>query len=244
MASTRDDRLRAAVVQDASDGRVLMLGWIDDESLDATRRTGLVHFHSRSRDLLWLKGETSGNTLRVRSIETDCDGDAYLVRAEPTGPTCHTGTRSCFDAGLVPLDADAQAAMSPAASPGPPATSDAPTQGFDELERLWATIEGRRTADPVASYTARLLEGGVDSIARKVVEEATEVLMAAKDDAALTTDRTRADTRARIAEEAADLLYHLLVLLAERGLEPRDALAVLRRRSGARRPPGPGQVDR
>jgi phosphoribosyl-ATP pyrophosphohydrolase/phosphoribosyl-AMP cyclohydrolase len=214
MASTRHERLRAAVVQDATDGRVLMVGWIDDESLDATRRTGLVHFHSRSRDRLWLKGETSGNTLRVRSIETDCDGDAYLVRAVPTGPTCHTGTRSCFDAGLVPLDADAHATVSSAETPEAPATAEAPTQGFDELELLWATIESRRTADPASSYTARLLEGGVDTIARKVVEEATEVLMAAKDDAALVSDRARIDVRARISEEAADLLYHLLVLLA------------------------------
>jgi phosphoribosyl-ATP pyrophosphohydrolase/phosphoribosyl-AMP cyclohydrolase len=236
MASTRPERLRAAVVQDAVDGRVLMLGWIDDEALAATRRTGFVHFHSRSRDRLWRKGETSGNTLRVRSIEADCDGDAYLIRAEPAGPTCHTGTRSCFDAGSIALDLEAAAPLGIDASPEVSTLEDPPDQGFAELERLWATIERRRSADPASSYTARLLDGGVDAVGRKVVEEATEVLMAAKDDVALAGGLSRLDGRARIAEEAADLLYHLLVLLAERGIEPRDALAVLQRRSGASTP--------
>ena len=93
------DGLVAAVVQDVADGRVLMVGWQDAEALGATLASGEVHFHSRSRDALWRKGETSGNTLAVVALELDCDGDAVLIRARPAGPTCHTGARSCFDAG-------------------------------------------------------------------------------------------------------------------------------------------------
>jgi len=248
MASAPQMPLRAAVVQDQSDGRVLMVGWIDDEALEATRRTGLVHFHSRSRNRLWQKGETSGDTLRVHSIEIDCDGDAYLIQAEPAGPTCHTGVRSCFDSGSLPADDGVPPSSSAGRSAPTTRSPPRPAQGFEQLEALWATIEGRRGADPSGSYTARLLAGGVDAVARKVVEEATEVLMAAKDDAALATDpaailpsdASASVTRARIAEESADLVYHLLVLLAERAVEPRRALAVLRRRSRA---PGPPDAD-
>jgi phosphoribosyl-AMP cyclohydrolase len=91
------DGLVAAVVQDAADGRVLMVGWQDAAAIEATLATGLAHFHSRSRDALWKKGETSGNTLTVESMELDCDADAVLIRVRPAGPTCHTGARSCFD---------------------------------------------------------------------------------------------------------------------------------------------------
>ena len=226
--------LRAAVVQDSRDGRVLMVGWLDDEALAATLRTGFVHFHSRSRDRLWRKGETSGNTLPVRAIEVDCDGDTYLIQADPAGPTCHTGDRSCFDAGLMDLEGSRTTRS----------TTVPLDEGFEQLEALWATIGARRSADPASSYTARLLAGGVDAVGRKVVEEATEVLMAAKDDAATDDAATaaasprpdaanpsRTATRGQLAEESADLLYHLLVLLAQRGVAPREVLALLRQRS-------------
>lgn len=212
------DGLVAAVVQDAADGRVLMVGWQDAEAVEATLRTGEVHFHSRSRDALWRKGETSGNTLAVVGLELDCDADAVLIRARPAGPTCHTGARSCFDQ----EPSAAEAAPEPAAA----------GQGFDWLETLWATIEERARTRPPGSYTSRLLEGGVDAVARKVAEEATEVVMAAKDDAVA---QVSGDERPRhaLAGELADLLYHALVLCAERGLPPSEIVATLKARHGA-----------
>jgi phosphoribosyl-ATP pyrophosphohydrolase/phosphoribosyl-AMP cyclohydrolase len=203
------DGLVPAIVQDVHDGRVLMLAWMDAEALAATVETGEVHFHSRSRDRLWRKGETSGNVLRLVSVATDCDADALLVTVDPVGPTCHRGTRSCFD-----LD-------------GAPAGRD--TQGFAFLESLWATIADRVERRPEGSYTTRLLDGGVDAVARKVTEEATEVLLAAKDDAVGSSEATRA----ALAGESADLLYHVLVLLAERGLPPTAVLETLRARHRA-----------
>jgi phosphoribosyl-ATP pyrophosphohydrolase/phosphoribosyl-AMP cyclohydrolase len=208
------DGLIPAIVQDVGDGRVLMLGWMDAEALDATVATGQVHFHSRSRDRLWRKGETSGNVLRLVRLEVDCDADALLVTAEPAGPTCHRGTRSCFDSpeGRSPLAAS-------------------PTQGFGWLETLWSTIADRAVTRPQGSYTTELLTGGVDAAGRKVTEEATEVLLAARDDVeAERTDGDRHATRTALAGETADLLYHALVLLAERGLRPADVIETLRER--------------
>ena len=201
-----DDGLVPAIVQDAADGRVLMLAWMDEEALDATVATGEVHYHSRSRDALWRKGETSGNVLRLVDIATDCDSDALLVTVDPVGPTCHRGTRSCFD----PDGAAAERA----------------TQGFAWLEDLWSTIASRAAQRPEGSYTAKLLAGGVDAAGRKVAEETTEVLLAAKDDAAGSTPARRE----ALADEAADLMYHLLVLLAERRMDPAEVIGTLRRR--------------
>ena len=200
------DGLVPAIVQDAADGRVLMLAWMDAEALAATLETGDVHFHSRSRDRLWRKGETSGNVLRLIDLAIDCDGDALLVTADPVGPTCHRGTRACFDPANAPADRT--------------------TQGFGWLETLWSTIVSRAAERPSGSYTTSLLVGGVDAVSRKVTEEATELLLAAKDDAAATTD----GTRSALADEAADLLYHALVLLAERDLPPATVIDTLRAR--------------
>jgi phosphoribosyl-ATP pyrophosphohydrolase/phosphoribosyl-AMP cyclohydrolase len=216
------DGLAPAIVQDATDGRVLMLAWMDAEAVAATVATGDVHFHSRSRDRLWRKGETSGHVLRVVSIDADCDQDALLVTADPVGPTCHRGTRSCFD----PEDATAEPA----------------SQGFAWLETLWSTIAQRAAERPAGSYTTSLLDGGVDATGRKVTEEATEVLIAAKDDATGSTSATRE----ALAGETADLLYHALVLLAERGLPPAEVIASLRARHdrSARNQPIPTQEER
>ena len=153
------DGLVPVVAQDVRDGRVLMLAYMDAEALTATIETGEVHFHSRSRDRLWRKGETSGNVLRVVDVTVDCDGDALLVSVEPAGPTCHRETRSCFDADRAP--------------------SGPATQGFAELETLWTLIAARADERPAGSYTASLLDSGVDATSRKVTEEATEVLIAA-----------------------------------------------------------------
>jgi phosphoribosyl-ATP pyrophosphohydrolase/phosphoribosyl-AMP cyclohydrolase len=210
------DGLVAGVVQDVSDGRVLMLGWLDAEALAATLASGDVHFHSRSRGRLWRKGETSGHVLRLRSLAVDCDGDALLLGVDPVGPTCHRGTRSCFDA-------DSQGVVE----------SDVALQGFAWLESLWATIAERARTRPPGSYTVALLEGGVDFAGRKVAEEATEVLLAAKnDERAEAAAAGRNLTRSLLAGEVADLVYHALVLVAERGLEPTAVLDVLRDRHG------------
>jgi phosphoribosyl-ATP pyrophosphohydrolase/phosphoribosyl-AMP cyclohydrolase len=207
------DGLVPAIVQDARDGRVLMVAHMDAEALSATLETGEVHFHSRSRGTLWRKGATSGNVLRLVSVAADCDGDAMLVTADPAGPTCHLGTRSCFDAGAIHAGTIDTASVGGA-------------QGFAWLETLWATIASRAARLPGGSYTAELLGGGVDAVGRKVTEEATEVLLAAKDDAVDSSPGTRAD----LAGEVADLVYHALVLLAERGLPPADVMAALRAR--------------
>jgi phosphoribosyl-AMP cyclohydrolase / phosphoribosyl-ATP pyrophosphohydrolase len=205
------DGLVPAIVQDAADGQVLMLAWMDIEALRATLETGDVHFHSRSRNRLWRKGETSGNVLHLRDLELDCDGDALLLQVDPHGPTCHRGTRSCFDE--------------------PAAADPVSRQGFAWLETLWRTIAARAADRPAGSYTASLLEGGVDSVSRKLTEEATEVLLAAKNDAtAAERGADRDATREALAGEAADLLYHALVLLAERDLEPSAVIQVLRAR--------------
>ncbi len=183
-----DDRgLVPAVVQDATTRTVLMLGYMDEESLRLTNETGQVHFWSRSRDEIWRKGATSGNTLTLDGITLDCDADAILVEVLPAGPTCHTGETSCFDG---------------VAEPG-------------GIGALWATIVDRVENPVEGSYTAELIAGGTDATARKVVEEAGEVLIAAKN------HEFGGDPR-RVIEESADLVYHLLVLLAERGVDLSD----------------------
>lgn len=198
------DGLVPGIVQDARDGTVLMLGWLDREALEATLSTGEVHFHSRSRDRLWRKGETSGNVLRLVDARLDCDGDALLLAADPAGPTCHTGARSCFDSG-----------------------ASTAAQGFAWLETLWSTIDDRARRRPAGSHTAELIAGGPDAVGRKVAEEALEVALAAKDDAVSGGE----GSRGALTGEVADLLYHTLVLCAERGLPPRDVVAELRSRS-------------
>jgi phosphoribosyl-ATP pyrophosphohydrolase/phosphoribosyl-AMP cyclohydrolase len=172
---------------------------MNQESLQRTLDNSLVTFWSRSRQELWQKGATSGNLLHLVGIATDCDGDALLVTARPDGPTCHTGESSCFGE-----------------------TGD--RQGFAQLERLWTVIADRVATRPAGSYTAELVSQGVNATTRKLTEEATEVLLAAKDHAAGLDG-------GELAEEAADLIYHLLVVLAERGTQPAAVLDVLDRRS-------------
>jgi len=175
--------LRAAIVQDAGSSRVLMLAWMDDAALRLTRETGLAHFWSRSRGRLWRKGETSGNTLAVVELREDCDGDAILLRVDPDGPACHTGSRSCF------------------------------------APELWRTVTERAATRPPGSYVAGLLDEGVVACARKVGEEAVEVVMAAT-----------AESDERLVEEVADLWFHSYVLLAARGLDPAQVEDELARR--------------
>ncbi len=164
--------MKPAIVQDSASGRVLMLAWMDDEAERLTRETNEAWFWSRSREQLWRKGETSGNTLAVDEVRDDCDGGAILLRVTPAGPTCHTGSTTCF-------------------APG-----------------LWRTIAERAADRPEGSYTVSLLDEGVGACARKVGEEAVELAVASLD-----------ESDERVIEEAADLVYHLYVLLAARGLD-------------------------
>ncbi|HSO99817.1 MAG TPA: bifunctional phosphoribosyl-AMP cyclohydrolase/phosphoribosyl-ATP diphosphatase HisIE [Solirubrobacteraceae bacterium] len=188
-----DERgLVPCVVQDWSTGEVLMLAYMNAEALAATRMTGELHFFSRSRQALWHKGATSGNTLALRALRLDCDGDTLLALAEPAGPACHTGERTCFHSGDL--------------------ARAAPHEVLPELER---TIATRVTDPPKGSYTARLL-ADPGFIGEKVQEEAEEVARAARE-----------ESDERVAEEGADLLYHLAVLLRARGLTLRDAEGVL-----------------
>ena len=200
MIDIRFEQLVPAVVQDAATGQVLMVAYMNQAAFDATLETGQVHFWSRSRDELWRKGATSGNTLELVDVAADCDGDALLVTARPSGPVCHPGTETCFDGTSAPV--------------------------FGQLGALWATIADRRDQRPPGSYTASLLEGGADATGRKLTEEAVEVVLAAKDHS-----HGAADDR-RVAEEGADLLYHLLVLLAERHVDAGLVLEVLAERAG------------
>lgn len=190
------DGLLPTIVQDATTLEVLMLGWSNAESFARMRESGLVTFFSRSRQELWTKGETSGNSLRVVAVDVDCDADAILVLAEPAGPTCHTGTTSCFDAGRDPVDV--------------------PRADFlRHLDRFVATRVAER---PEGSYTTRLLEAGPSRIAQKVGEEGVEVALA---------HATGADN---VLDEAADLVYHLTVLLASSGRSLDDVACVLEAR--------------
>jgi phosphoribosyl-AMP cyclohydrolase / phosphoribosyl-ATP pyrophosphohydrolase len=193
--------LLPAVVQHARSGEVLMLGYVNEEALRLTQERGLVTFWSRSRQELWQKGATSGNVLRVVELRQDCDGDALLILAEPAGPTCHTGERSCFHRDLE----------------GNTSTDAAPPASV--LTAIADTIEARRSAPPDESYTARLLAQGVDRIARKIGEEAGEVIIAAKN----------GDGR-ELRAEVADLIFHSLVLLAQQGLQPEDVWHELQQR--------------
>lgn len=188
-------------------GEVLMLGYATREALRRTIDTGHLTFHSRSRDALWTKGETSGNTLRVVSLHADCDGDAVLARVEPAGPTCHTGSRSCFDGA---------GAAGPRRT-APPAT---PAAAAPTLRGLADVLEARRNDDPGTSYTARLLTDRNHRL-KKLGEEAAELAVACADE----------DVE-RVREEAADLLYHTLVAAMAVGVSLEDVLGVLEERRG------------
>lgn len=190
-----------AVVQDNDSGVVLMLGYMNEESLRRTRDTGDVWFFSRSRDRLWRKGETSGNVLKLVSIAADCDGDALLVKAKPTGPVCHTGQPNCF---FNHLEGEEAAGNSAAV-----------------LGELVQVLKDRKRQRPEGSYTARLFEGGVDRIGKKVIEEAGEAVIAAKN-----------PDKEALVNELADLWFHSLMLAVDAEVEPEAIWAELRRRRG------------
>ncbi len=189
------DGLVAAIVQDAGDGRVLTQAWMNRESLALTLERRETWFWSRSRQELWHKGATSGNTQRVRSVVLDCDGDSLLVLVNPAGPACHTGARTCFHRPLT----------------------DAAPEPFAALADLERTVTARAAdADPASSYTAQLLAKGIDTVCKKVGEEATEVVIAAK-----------GREHGQVVYESADLLYHLAVLWQAAGVTLDEVAAEL-----------------
>jgi phosphoribosyl-ATP pyrophosphohydrolase/phosphoribosyl-AMP cyclohydrolase len=190
------DGLVPVVAQESRTGDVLMVAFANREALERTAATGQAHYYSRSRAALWRKGESSGHGQAVREIRLDCDGDAVLYRVEQTGPACHTGARTCFS-NAVGADGRTTLGEDP---------------GAHLLARLASTIAARAAERPAGSYTVTLLDRGLPKISQKVGEEAVEVVVAAN-----------AEEPERLASEAADLLYHLLVLLQARGV-PLDAV--------------------
>ena len=201
MIKLDDKGLVPAIVQDAGTGQVLTLAYMNEESLERTRVSGQVWFYSRSRQELWHKGETSGNYLNVRTISVDCDGDAILIKAEPTGPACHTGETSCF---FQEMPSDT------------PEFERAPGNTFTEL---FEVIEQRKRDKPKGSYVAKLLKKGPKKVGKKVVEEAGEVVIAALNEG-----------RERTVSEVADLWFHSLVLLASVDATPEEVFEELRSR--------------
>ena len=196
------DGLVPAIAQDADTREVLMLAWMNRESLQKTLDTGMVHYYSRSRACLWLKGETSGHFQRVREIRRDCDSDALLLLVEQTGAACHTGNRSCFYRDF--------------AGESVPET---PARHEDILSELQSVIEDRRAHPKEGSYTNYLFEKGIDKMLKKVGEESAEIIIAAKN-----------PSRSDLVGEIADMMFHVSVVLAERGLAWRDICAELERR--------------
>ena len=190
------------IAQDATTGAVLTLAYANREAVDETLASGEAHYYSRSRAELWRKGATSGNTQRVVEVRLDCDGDALLYRVLPSGPACHTGEETCFFTTVEGGGIEA---------------GDGERRLGAAVDELAATISARHREMPEGSYTARLLEEGRERVAQKVGEEAVEVVVAALADG-------------RLAEEAADLVYHLLVLLEERGVGTDEVARVLRDR--------------
>jgi phosphoribosyl-ATP pyrophosphohydrolase/phosphoribosyl-AMP cyclohydrolase len=198
--------LAPAIAQDRLTGEVRMLGWVNEASLFATATSGRLTFFSRSRGEIWEKGAGSGNTLDVVRIATDCDADTILALVDPHGPTCHTGREACF---FRALDASASEASDDGAAPAP------------YLVELGWVIESRKSAPEGSSYTRDLFAGGSAKIGAKIREEADELARAID-----------GESNERVANEAADVLYHLMVGLASRGVSLRDAIGVLAERAG------------
>lgn len=189
------DGLIPAIVVDNTSKKVLTLAYMNRESLDISMKKGLSCFFSRSRQELWLKGETSGNYQHIVSITADCDGDALLVLVNKDGPACHLGTDSCFTNTLLEIEKSEE---------------DFSTDG------LYRLLEGRKKELPEGSYTSYLFEKGIDKILKKVGEESTEVIIAAK-----------GGDRRETVYEVADLMYHVMVMMVEMGISPDEIRAEL-----------------
>ncbi|HKZ66585.1 MAG TPA: bifunctional phosphoribosyl-AMP cyclohydrolase/phosphoribosyl-ATP diphosphatase HisIE [Chitinophagaceae bacterium] len=185
------DGLVPAIIQDDATGKVLMLGFMNEEALETTKTTGKVTFYSRSKQRLWTKGEESGNFLELKNIIADCDNDTLLIKADPVGPVCHTGADTCF----------------------------AETNSEDILQTLGEIIKQRYDDRSGKSYTSELFDKGINKVAQKVGEEAIELVIEAKD-----------DNKELFINEAADLLFHFMVLLRAKGYSLEDVKNVLAKR--------------
>jgi phosphoribosyl-ATP pyrophosphohydrolase/phosphoribosyl-AMP cyclohydrolase len=202
---TFDDKgLIAAIAQDALTGEVRMLGWMNQEAVAATLQSGNATFFSRSRGRLWVKGESSGHFLKVRSVVTDCDADTLLLLVDPSGPTCHTGKPNCF---FRRVEADGNFV-------------DMPVEAAPFLMDLEETLKARQSSTAEKSYTRSLLDAGPSKIAAKLREEAAELGVALE-----------SESDERVASEASDLLYHMLVGLRSRGIPLRAVIEVLASRT-------------
>jgi phosphoribosyl-ATP pyrophosphohydrolase/phosphoribosyl-AMP cyclohydrolase len=184
------DGLVPAIIQDAKTNQILMLGYMNEDSLAATQKTGKVTFFSRTRQSIWVKGETSGNYFAVEEIKPDCDQDALLIRVTPNGPACHRNTTTCFDA-----------------------------EGVSFLAELEGIIANRMESPSAGSYTSKLIAEGLDRVAQKVGEEAIETVIAAKN-----------ENIGPLESEAADLLFHLMVLLQSKKTSLRNVTQLLQKR--------------
>jgi phosphoribosyl-ATP pyrophosphohydrolase/phosphoribosyl-AMP cyclohydrolase len=205
-----DDRgLIPAIVQDVATGRVLSLAYMNRESLELSLRERQTYFWSRSRGRLWHKGETSGNTQRIERLEADCDGDALLVSVKPDGPACHTGQVSCFFEELFN-----------SVSPPTDADPSGKRQFLRTVDQLLQIIKSRKAEMPEGSYTTYLFSKGLDKILKKIGEESAETIIAAKN-----------RSKSELMMESADLLYHLLVLFVNEGLEIEEVLGELEKRA-------------
>ncbi len=208
-----DKGLVAAITRDADNGEVLMMAWMNAESVQKTLETGKMHYWSRSRQKLWFKGESSGHFQHVKSIRLDCDGDALLIDIEQVGAACHTGTRSCFNRqfdGGEPVATDAKVV-----------DTESIYARDDILQALYNIVQDRKQKSPEDSYVAKLFHKGLDKILGKIGEEATEVAVAGKG----------GDTD-EVVSEMADLWFHCLVLMGKYDLPPERVYAELRRRFG------------
>jgi phosphoribosyl-ATP pyrophosphohydrolase/phosphoribosyl-AMP cyclohydrolase len=198
-----ENGLITAVAQDRATGEVRMVGWMNAEALEKTLATGLATFFSRSRQKLWVKGETTNHRLRVSSVVADCDGDTLLLMVDPDGPTCHTGRPNCF--------------FRPIGSEGP---ADAEHEALPYLLELESVIKDRQASTSDRSYTRALLDGGAPKVTAKISEEARELVEA-----------VNGVSNERVASEAADLVYHVLVSLRLRDVALREVIDVLVRRA-------------
>ena len=212
-----DQGLIPAIVQDSSSGKVLTLAYMNREALELSLQHLETYFWSRSRGKLWHKGETSGNTQKIIRIDLDCDGDALILSVEPRGPACHTGQESCFHHQLLKKESDVSMTRG----------SESASPVFSEVvERLLRVIRDRKKLMPEGSYTTYLFTQGLDKILKKIGEESAETIIAAKN-----------KSKAELALESADLLYHLFVLFVNEGLEVEDVWTELEKRAQRKKTP-------
>ena len=203
MIKLNSEGLLPVITQDAATHKVLTLAYMSKESLQKTLDEKQVWFYSRSRSELWRKGESSGNEMHVKSLQSDCDNDAILIQVDPKGPACHTGETSCFHNEIQE-----------------PLVSTSDEKNSSMIDELYATIQQRKKDMPPDSYTSQLFESGINKIAQKVIEEAGETALAGV-----------GSNKQNTVSEISDLLYHLLVMMSDLEITPKDVWSELKTRS-------------